>query len=159
MIVNDFGKIGIREKASCTIPWGKSPAAIPNDLLVEGDVRDIFQQESKSCFLLDNGPDDLDPAKGRALFNRTLSAEQLALGRVDSVQEYLADDKGVQTSFQIQSRDKNFFSEVKWENGEIQSVREERVLRDGTVEVLDIRVNSGSGTLTYLTDLVPGSKS
>lgn len=158
MHVENYGKIGIREKFSCTIPWGKSPAAIPNNLLVEGEVRDVFEQEHHSCFLEDNGPYDLDATKGRAISTTSVDADPLAQGRVNSAVEVHFDDKGARTFFRIESRWKNFLTEVKWENGEIQSVREERVLWNGTGEVLDIQVDSSKGTLVYFTYLVPPTK-
>lgn len=54
----------------------------------------------------------------------------------------------------ITCRDNNCATHVVWKNGEFQSLRAERVLVDGRREVLDIAVNSGSGTLTCTTQVL-----
>ena len=153
-----YGEIGIRGKNSLTIPWGKSPATTPTELFLEAEVRDIFQQESRVAYVEDNSKQDLDPVKGRALHRVTGGSEQLAFNRADCVAECNFDARGVRTSFHMESRQKNFLQDVKWDQGDIHSVREERVLKDGTREVLDIQVDPVKGTLTYFTDRIPANK-
>lgn len=158
MEIVTYGEMGIRGKNSVTIPWGKSPATTPTDLFLEAEVRDIFQQESRVAYAEDNSDKDLDPAKGRALHRVTGGSESLAFGRADCVAECNFDATGVPTSFHMESRQKNFLQDVKWNQGEIHSVREERVLKDGTREVLDIHVDPTRGVLTFITDRIPAHK-
>ena len=157
MNVNTFAPLGVRGLSSVKIPWGESPAAIPNDLFVEAEVREILQQENTLRKMADNGYlEDLDPAKGRYLHVQSDQAGRLQGGQAEVVIEALYDADGSQTQYIHHSREKNTFSEIKWSSGQIQNVREERVLGDGTKEVLQISVDPKKGLLTYKTDLIAG---
>jgi hypothetical protein len=162
MNVSTFGSMKLGKPTTFTIPWGVT-ATPPEDPFREAEVRQLVEQEASSArsyVQIDNkaeGPyKDLDNQVGRVLVlhNSTKlpdlqgeAVEPAVSVRFDPTTKDL-------NSMDITSRDNNCSSHVLWKNGEFQSLREERVLADGRREVLDVSVNSGSGTLTLTTQVL-----
>jgi hypothetical protein len=163
-----LGPIGIVQNKTLILPWGKDagPSADP---FAELEVRKVIHDDV-SLVSTQTGPDktiadawgsNLDDTAGRALrgmgslVNEKLKGgqENLALAaRFDSA------TKSPQ-SLDITSETGNYTKHVLWDANGFKSSSDERVLADGSREVLSLQVDSAKGTLTYVTSLVPATSS
>ncbi len=162
MNVNSFGSMKLGKPTTFTIPWGVT-ATPPEDPFREAEVRQVIEQETKvslSYVLIDNQTtgsyQDLDKQVGRVLvLQKPVKVPEMQGEVVEPAVSVRFDPATKRLSaMDVTSRDNNCSAHVLWNNGEFQSLHEERVLADGRREVLDIAVNSGSGTLTLTTQVL-----
>lgn len=162
--VTGFGSMNFGAPVSRQVPWsGNQPVSDP---AAEADVRRIIYDQASTASgwaNTDNNKDsswgvDLDPRKGRVFRAReAVSMAELKGGTMTPAfcLDYDPNNNNQLISFDLTSKEGNYAKHVSWDNGgEFNSCVDERLLANGDKEIMTLRVDSGTGTLTYTTELI-----
>jgi hypothetical protein len=167
--VSSLGKIGVTKTDSITLPWGKG--ATPGDPFVESQIRSIISADefiatsraAQDNTKVDDWGKDLDPDKGRVLVkHEPVSVPDLKGGTVNPALSVTFEGPAnhpVPLSLDVSSEDKNLTKHASWDHGVFQGALDERVLKDGSREVMVLHTDEAKGTITMTTCLwAPGQK-
>ena len=169
---NLYHAYGVTQNQSYTIPWGPKAEA-KADTYQEAQVRHIIADDEALVVELsriegghvarnsDCWSGDLDPAKGRALVKsrQSLTAD-LQGGKVNAAESasFVVPSHGnvvTPVALDISTDNGNIAEHSCWKDGVFQSGHKEKVLKNGSREILDIQVNEARGTLTFMASLIP----
>lgn len=150
---------------SITIAWGPGAVNTGQSLFDEAEVREVVAQidqvggQHKAWDNLDTFDSrwgqDLDLERGRVLRVSKPLVDPSILGGEASLVLSLRYDLQAPRNLQemdVASKAGNYTKKVEWNAGMLVSSYQEKVLADGSVEVITVKVDSERGLLTYITE-------